>query len=221
MADDTRLNSLDRFRKRPGRVVLEVYSHCEVPAGCGGAVLRWRNPLASVPVRIAAYTLAQATWFLDGTELRGNGADLAPGRHVLALVMDNVDRSDGLLMLALTAEQQVVERSTPPGLTEQPPRVASAGDGTWRYVLARPAADDWAGLGFDDRGWPALVAVPVPQPKEGERSLSHYRQRRCAELGAACLGLPGRASGMGGVWVRKVFEVAAPHLGGRHDGGPK
>jgi hypothetical protein len=43
------LNSLDRFRKHPGQLVLEEHGHCEVPAGCGGVVLRWRNPNPSPP----------------------------------------------------------------------------------------------------------------------------------------------------------------------------
>jgi sulfatase modifying factor 1 len=28
--------------------VLEAHSHCEVPAGCGGVVLQWRNPSAGL-----------------------------------------------------------------------------------------------------------------------------------------------------------------------------
>jgi hypothetical protein len=44
MSGEQRLNSLDRFRKQPGRLVLEEHSHCQVPAGCGGGVLRRRNP---------------------------------------------------------------------------------------------------------------------------------------------------------------------------------
>ena len=31
-----RLNTLNRFRKHSPRLLLEEYSHCEVPAGCGG-----------------------------------------------------------------------------------------------------------------------------------------------------------------------------------------
>ena len=43
MADEQRLNSVDRFRKKSERLVLEEHGHCEVPAGCGGVVLRWRT----------------------------------------------------------------------------------------------------------------------------------------------------------------------------------
>jgi len=49
-SDDLRLNSLDRFRKSKSGLTLEVYSSCEVPAGCGGAVLRWRRPGAPIMV---------------------------------------------------------------------------------------------------------------------------------------------------------------------------
>ena len=38
-----KLNGPDRYRKRSPRLVLEEHSHCEVPAGCGGVVLRWIN----------------------------------------------------------------------------------------------------------------------------------------------------------------------------------
>jgi hypothetical protein len=37
---DLRLNSLSRYTKRSPEYVLEEHSHCEVPAGCGGVVLR-------------------------------------------------------------------------------------------------------------------------------------------------------------------------------------
>ncbi len=33
---DLNLNSLSRFSKKSSTMILEVYSHCEVPAGCGG-----------------------------------------------------------------------------------------------------------------------------------------------------------------------------------------
>ena len=41
---DLRLNELERFRKTSSRLALEAHSHCEVPAGCGGVVLRWTRP---------------------------------------------------------------------------------------------------------------------------------------------------------------------------------
>lgn len=73
MAEEPLLNSIDRFRKRPQRFVLEEHGHCEIPAGCGGVVLRWRNPQAAVPDAQRAFQaqalktamdIAQARWLL-------------------------------------------------------------------------------------------------------------------------------------------------------------
>src|SRR5262245_25722640 len=102
MSDAPRLNSLDRFRKHPGRLVLEEHGHCEVPAGCGGVVLRWRNPLAAVPITLRLYTPVPAVMSIDGREVSTSRVDLSPGRHVLALRLDDADRSR--FQLILTAE---------------------------------------------------------------------------------------------------------------------
>src|SRR5262245_48240254 len=94
------LNSLDRFRKQAGRLVLEEYSHCEVPAGCGGVVLRWRNPHAAVPFNAHLYAPVQRALFLDGATPATSRIDLAPGQHVLAIAIENVDITGGFLMFA-------------------------------------------------------------------------------------------------------------------------
>jgi hypothetical protein len=41
MNADLSLNSIDRYRKRSNRLILEEHRSCELPAGCGGVVLRW------------------------------------------------------------------------------------------------------------------------------------------------------------------------------------
>jgi hypothetical protein len=211
VSDEQRLNSLDRFRKRPGRLILEVYSHCEVPAGCGGAVLRWRNPLAAVPVRVHLYTAVTATCFIDGTPLRTAGIDLAPGPHVVAVALETVGEATGLLMFAAVSDDRTPQKALPEGLTELRPAILSRGDGTWRYSLA-PPAEGWQALGFDDRAWPALVRVPTPGLGYGDPG--GYQCRRAAEAGAECLGLREPASEWECVWVRKVFEVPTPRQGG-------
>jgi hypothetical protein len=66
MPDELRLNSLSRYSKQSDEYTLEVHSHCEVPAGCGGVVLRWRNPRLSIPIEIWTYTTGEAQLFLDG-----------------------------------------------------------------------------------------------------------------------------------------------------------
>jgi hypothetical protein len=208
MSDEQRLNSLDRFRKRPGRLVLEVYSHCEVPAGCGGAVLRWRDPRAAVPVLFRVYSAVKATCFLDGAELRTAGTDLTPGRHVVAVALERVGAATALLMFAAVSDDRAPERALPTDLTGRRLMVHSRADGTWKYALERPASDDWKAAAIDDSRWPALVGVPTPQLSYSDPG--GFECHRAAEAGAQCLGLPAAVLAAGGVWVRKVFDVPAP-----------
>src|SRR5206468_12707267 len=95
---EQQLNSLDRFRKKPERLVLEEHGHCEVPAGCGGVVLRWRNPRARVPVVIRLYTPVPAAAFIDGRELTVSRVDLSPGPHVFAVRLDDIERARFVLL---------------------------------------------------------------------------------------------------------------------------
>src|SRR5947209_3001910 len=102
MADEPQVNSLDRFRKQPTRLVLEEYSHCEVPAGCGGVVLRWRNPLAAISVLLHVFTPVKSTTLIDGKATHHGLMDLAVGRHVFAARIPGADLRCGLLMFAAT-----------------------------------------------------------------------------------------------------------------------
>src|SRR5438445_588541 len=102
MSDEQQLNSLERFRKQPGRLVLEEHSHCEVPAGCGGVVLRWRNPRATLPLLLHLYAPGEFTLSLDGDTPRTGRVDVAPGRHVVGLVLPDADLAAGLFLFAAT-----------------------------------------------------------------------------------------------------------------------
>jgi hypothetical protein len=233
MADGQPINSLDRFRKQPGRLVLEAYSHCEVPAGCGGVVLRWRNPRAALPLNVYLYTPVQATCFLDGDELHSARVDLAVGRHALAFALPDVDLSAALLVFAAVHTPRPPHGTPPPDVIEEPLKVLSQGDGTWKFTLAPPAGDAWKTLPFEDGDWPALARVASPQLDRGAGGSGQYA--RCADLGAVCLGLPesprcepnerhtswwqrflgqwNAPSGsriQGPIWIRKVFEIPAP-----------
>lgn len=227
MADQSQLNSLDRFRKRPGSLVLEEHGHCEVPAGCGGVVLRWRDPRATTPLIVSLYTPVEAHCYLDETELRTAGIDLRPGKHVVAIAIEPVDCSAGLIMFAATHDPAKIHGLSRPDLTERPVKVLTADDGTWKFSLALPASDDWTRIDFDDKSWPSLTRRPTPQVEWG--AFGAFQNHRCRDEGAACLGLPqaspaeGQASWWarwiggkaraenpsftGRVWVRKVFEI--------------
>src|SRR5574339_211352 len=63
-----RLNTLHRFRKHSPRLLLQEYSHCEVPAGCGGVVLRWIDREGGLPVVVRVAALGPVRAWLDGTE---------------------------------------------------------------------------------------------------------------------------------------------------------
>jgi hypothetical protein len=230
MSDEQRLNSLDRFRKQPGRLVLEEHSHCEVPAGCGGVVLRWRNPLAGLPVTVHLYSPVKAVCLLDGEELQTGRINLVPGRHITAVVLENVDLSGNLLMFAAKHDPKEYQPVFPAEIQELPLHVISADDGTWKFSLDQPA-DDWTRLGFDDGDWPALVKAPTPKLKWEDFGYSACYD--CTEEGADCLRLPqpddasrvpwwrkllgnrpGKqvTFGPGKIYVRKVFDVPAPQL---------
>jgi hypothetical protein len=212
MSDGQPLNSVARFRKRPARLVLESYSHCEVPAGCGGVVLRWRNPLAAVPAVVTLYTPVPAALLLDGAEAPTGRVDWAPGAHVAACALVGADLAGGLIMFAAVYDpaQQSKLALAPDGLEEQPLQVLTAADGTWKYSLHPPPAG-WDRPAFAAADWPALTAAPAPQLDWG--APGGYASRRCAALGAACLGLPPGAAAplpeKGNIWIRKAFETHA------------
>src|SRR5262249_25566273 len=121
---DQKLNSLDRFRKRSDRLVLEAYSHCEVPAGCGGVVLRWRDPFACLPLIVHLYAPGESQLFLDGAAVVRTGNDVAPGEHLFAFVLEDADLSGGLFMFAATHEKER-GKEMPPGVSESAFRLVS------------------------------------------------------------------------------------------------
>jgi hypothetical protein len=230
MAEEPLLNSIDRFRKRPERIVLEEHGHCEIPAGCGGVVLRWRNPQTAVPVTIHLYTPAKIACFIDGAPLQTGRIDLAPGMHVFSVHFEKVDLSVGLMMVAAKHDPKEYQRTLPTAVIEPPFTLVSAADRTWKFTLSDPGSESWKSLEFDDVSWPSLTTTTAPKLDPGASGA--FQCRRCRDLGAACLGLPRAASSSatsswlarvlgrdaekkrggttGSVWIRKVFEVAGP-----------
>jgi hypothetical protein len=216
MAKKQKLNSLDRFRKDPGRLVLEVHGHCEIPAGCGGVVLRWRNPLASMSVLVHLYAPVAARVFLDGTELKETLIDLPSGLHVLAVHLSGVDLGKGFLMFVAQRDDRP-SSPAPSRVEEAPLRVLSVADGTWNYTLAEPD-EAWTRLGFDSSAWDVLAEAITPHL--AYQDFGYHAWYRCREHDAPCLGLPPARPGSRprtellaeprDVWVRKVFEVPAP-----------
>src|SRR5262245_42412703 len=133
MADAPQLNSLDRFRKQPNKLVLEQHSHCEVPAGCGGVVFRWRSPDAGIPVTLHVYTPFEADVLVDGKTERTSTELLAPGRHILGVAMHAPDLGGRLFMFSATHDPKQRQDVLPTGVVEEPMRVVSADDGSCWY----------------------------------------------------------------------------------------
>lgn len=203
MARKQQTNSLDRFRKHSPRLVLEEHTHCEIPAGCGGVVLRWRNPRAAQPYQLHAWIAAREwTARIDGEPLMYTRFDLAPGWHALTFVLDDADLSSALLACVL--QYAPPERTSP--APPHPRDVATAGDHSWRATLT-PPPDGWDAATFDASAWSILHAVAAPTLDDSDEG--RYRFGHINELGGVCLALAG-GRGRGPVWLRRLFQVAPP-----------
>jgi hypothetical protein len=195
-----KLNSLHRFAKT-SKLVLEAHSHCEVPAGCGGAVLQWINPARGAPVRVRAQSpfLVKAT-FLDGEPISSAGTRLLPGPHLLALALTPPTRKGAKpvpapwLLVGMTVRSTATEDA-------QLATGCSAADGSWRATQLEPAQAGWTSATFDDAHWAPLARAENPGQGLAEWEQESFR----ALLEARCvpLALPPERP----VWVRKRFVL--------------
>ena len=196
MPDELKLNSISRFSKASSHLHLEEHGHCEVPAGCGGVVLRWYNPTQAVAVLFMIYAPTPARVFLNGVQ-PASARPLVPlGNVVLAIEFDAVELRQALFMLAgghsktfrFKEDSTCVLRSVP--------------DGSWRFNVTRPS-EGWMRPGFDDGGWPELIERPLDPPRADDYRGLHAHER-LTKFGARPLGLPPGVTAAQ-VWVRKVF----------------
>ncbi len=189
-SDDLRLNELQRYRKTSDRLALEVHSHCEVPAGCGGVVLRWRRPGAPIGISLFFYVSGSSEGpFLDGKPIDEQRMSVAPGEHVLSFVV-NKPRDRGFLLLEASLQPEIGSALRP--------RAASRADGRWRAATREPP-EGWQLPGFDSPDFVPLVETPVPKPKGNDGWRWDMLQRE-----AKGLGLPSKAAR---AWVRWSFRV--------------
>lgn len=198
--DDLRLNELNRYRKTSSKLALEVHGSCEVPAGCGGAVLRWRRPGANIGLVLLSYVkgLSHGPW-IDGQRLTEQRISVAPGEHTLALIVDKPGK-EGFLLLRLGLQPLIASALRP--------EVVSQADGRWRVMTQEPPAG-WLEPGFDDSGFQPLVAAQVPQPSDTQKWTWQMLKDK-----AQGLGLPSDSSGdwlswsaVPRAWVRWTFRV--------------
>jgi hypothetical protein len=189
---------LNRFSKRPERFLLEEYSSCEVPAGCGGIVLRWMRPGEPVFVALTHFSPAPAKLFLDGEPLSTQSFRLAVGAHVLAVELESVPPKGGLFIASMTIRHR--------RLVAAP--LVTAADGTWRFQTT-PPGEGWRRPDFDDAGWPALERDDFPKT---EKPFGSYLLDSLAKSGAVGLAPPaaarkGRWFANPGCWIRRGFRV--------------
>lgn len=167
--EDLKLNTLDRFAKKSA-LILHEYSHCEVPAGCGGVVLRWIHPAMGRPSTLLL-TNARGIVFLDGKPVEASTIFLGTGGHVVGLALEASAQP-------WTLELAYDER----GATD----LITNGRAEWRGTNAEPPAD-WMAPSFDARGWELLpeideddlvpLGAPDRYPRRGlETALSEGRR---------------------------------------------
>jgi hypothetical protein len=197
VAREPELNSLDRYAKQSPRFVLEEHSHCEVPAGCGGVVLRWRDRFTSVPVEIAFAIVEAEGWDvrIDGLELTSARPLLAPGRHVVMIVARGVGAGFAFLVWATSPDVGDDPLFWTPGPTD-----------AWRVAGREPEPAAWIDPDFDVSSWPECSPSEMVVTKQ-----MPYSVRRTRSLGAQPLTLA--ASVVDDVapraWLRAVFEIPA------------
>ena len=141
-ADDLRINTLHRFAKHSPRLTLREYSHCEVPAGCGGVVLRWTDPAEGLAVFVHFETPnANVDAWLDGDEVMASTHTLGTNEHVFALHLTRHPKAPtGRLLVAPSASVEPSSANLLP-----------------RSLVARATTTpepDLVRADFDDQHWP-------------------------------------------------------------------
>lgn len=177
---DLKLNSIDRYTKSSPRFLLEEHSHCEVPAGCGGAVLRWRDPRHEVPVlmKIAVLGGKSQGVLVDGTPPRTSRDLYPPGRHEVMIDLAAADDATAQLLFLARA-----------GDAEEAPLLAVTGAGTWQ----------WTDLDDSAAAWLDLVPGTLDADQEQQ-----WAVRRLREGGAEPLTTPTRVARLR---VRAAFDL--------------
>lgn len=201
MSDDLQLNSLDRFSKNSDRLILEEHSSCEVPAGCGGVVMRWRNPNDGLPVVFYGNYAAKSEVLVDGQLVPSSRTIIPVGEHSLAIKLTeigsprlfiwwtelDIPREDNIYVLSAT--------TTP--------------DSGWK--MSQDVHEDdlrsWALPGFDDETWSTMSTSGVDIETLGDDVKWRYQIREGYPYTRFDLPPSG-----GTVWIRKRFVVEEPAL---------
>lgn len=186
---ELRLNSVDRYLKSSPRFVLEEHGHCEVPAGCGGVVLRWRNPAVAVPVRVRARVLgpAEHELLVDGAELTSSRPLLSPGPHALTVAARLEHAVPVRLLVRVVSD-----------VNDSPELVSTGHPQAWRWSAEEPPPA-WTRPDFDDSAWPTAAPGELTEQEQGEYSVAALLRD-----GVHPLAVPPVAERL---WIRTTFPV--------------
>jgi len=189
---DLRLNSIDRYIKSSPNLVLEEHGHCEVPAGCGGVVLRWRNPSGPLPVKLAIWlNVDKFSVTIDGTPPSTSRPLLSPGPHVVVIEVHPETEVAVQLLFTATAELEDGNKQS----VTPPPR-------DWLWSDVEPLQADASKVEFDATGWSSMVDSDLTP-----RQRKDYQISRLIEDGAIAMKTLPRS---GPVWMRAVVHIPAP-----------
>lgn len=180
--DDLRINTLHRFAKHSPRLTLQEYSHCEVPAGCGGVVLRWINPQLGPRANITIGLAGTAETWLDGERLATDNTPFPAGCHVLAFHLTKLRRWETndatyLLVPPVPVSVEICDDGPTGGRAGDLNRLGNAHPFRACWSTA-PFAEPPTAVDFDDRAWveaesiaePTLAALPDRLRRFFERS---------------------------------------------------
>ena len=208
MADkrDLRVNDLSRYKKSSERLVLEDYSHCEVPAGCGGGILRWIDPSVSLPLKMWLWSTGDTITWLDGAPFKSARIDVRAGAHVLGIQLTPTEGRPPQVALALLYTDDI----TGSGVTG-PTRSRSIGQkvkilsgaGADLFATSTGVDDGWNEVGFDQAGWRPMVPARPVMKRDRDWHLESAK-----EAGAQVVGAEGES---GRIWIRCFFTLG---LGG-------
>ena len=198
------VNDLARYEKASHSLVLESYSSCEVPAGCGGGILRWIDPAEALPLALHLWSTGKTEVFFDGEPTKSGRVDARKGEHVLALHLSPDLGAPPQLALALRYSDETQPKS---GLG--PYRSRAVGhkvdvlSGRGAVIVAtsvEPDGDGWKKVGFAAAGWTAL-AETEPHVPDGKKP---WHLKNVLETGAVALTIKGAK---GPLWVRCVLQI--------------
>lgn len=192
MDGELELNTLRRFRKHSDELVLEEHGSCEVPAGCGGVVMRWLNLSREHPVLFRFYTPGKGQVYLNGEPLTSASVLLPYGCHTVALALEELPQGQGAFLMAAQPNLAVAG-------ADRTPLWASAADGQWLGSSSPPEDDRWRERHFQASGWEPLQEGGVEETSQNRWKLDALRK-----AGARPLALP---PGGPRLWARRQFEL--------------